>query len=199
MKCILSHTGSVSGGSLPSRERGLKYIRPIVIRRIGLVAPFTGAWIEINMAQTVIQEIQVAPFTGAWIEIRRWECPCCPAAVAPFTGAWIEIEPGQTLRLTAKVAPFTGAWIEIRCHHSRHRQLASLPSRERGLKSIRAGSYHWRSWAAPFTGAWIEMRLPGSTPPRGMVAPFTGAWIEMKRPKDQSGAQSGRSLHGSVD
>ena len=34
---------------------------------------------------------QVAPFTGAWIEIDRMSS--CPFAVvvAPFTGAWIEI------------------------------------------------------------------------------------------------------------
>ena len=41
-----------------------------------LVAPFTGAWIEIrinNRRNTVGKK--VAPFTGAWIEIRNSACP----------------------------------------------------------------------------------------------------------------------------
>ena len=33
------------------------------------VAPFTGAWIEINNARTENEFSKVAPFTGAWIEM----------------------------------------------------------------------------------------------------------------------------------
>ena len=33
----------------------------------------------------------VAPFTGAWIEINRKQILQAPHGVAPFTGAWIEI------------------------------------------------------------------------------------------------------------
>ena len=56
------------------------------------VAPFAGAWIEIN--EDVDKKISglVAPFAGAWIEIT---CPVVasstPSIVAPFAGAWIEI------------------------------------------------------------------------------------------------------------
>ncbi len=32
------------------------------------VAPFTGAWIETLMQQTLTGMKNVAPFTGAWIE-----------------------------------------------------------------------------------------------------------------------------------
>ena len=56
------------------------------------VAPFTGAWIEIFLADFIGGIKGVAPFTGAWIEISRplpLGQPPCP--VAPFTGAWIEI------------------------------------------------------------------------------------------------------------
>ena len=60
--------------SLPSRERGLKFesfkrsMAPVQ------VAPFTGAWIEIQKRQAGERHLlQVAPFTGAWIEI-RWIC-----------------------------------------------------------------------------------------------------------------------------
>ena len=41
-------------------------MRPII------VAPFTGAWIEINRTRSRRRRISwVAPFTGAWIEMRR--------------------------------------------------------------------------------------------------------------------------------
>ena len=33
------------------------------------VAPFTGAWIEINVKNIDLSTFPVAPFTGAWIEI----------------------------------------------------------------------------------------------------------------------------------
>ena len=34
-----------------------------------MVAPFTGAWIEITVSLIMDQIMAVAPFTGAWIEI----------------------------------------------------------------------------------------------------------------------------------
>ena len=34
----------------------------------------------------------VAPFAGAWIEIEGAVTVSAPSAVAPFAGAWIEIE-----------------------------------------------------------------------------------------------------------
>ena len=36
-----------------------------------LVAPFTGAWIEISCNARERDMCPVAPFTGAWIEIER--------------------------------------------------------------------------------------------------------------------------------
>ena len=36
---------------------------------VGLVAPFTGAWIEMRRGNRTYHKRQVAPFTGAWIEI----------------------------------------------------------------------------------------------------------------------------------
>ena len=56
----------------------------------------------------------VAPFTGAWIEIGSRSPDTDLAIVAPFTGAWIEIVKDYELFLAERVAPFTGAWIEIR-------------------------------------------------------------------------------------
>ena len=34
-----------------------------------MVAPFTGAWIEIDFTHITNHGVLVAPFTGAWIEI----------------------------------------------------------------------------------------------------------------------------------
>ncbi len=59
--------------SLPSRERGLKSGDIISARDADLVAPFTGAWIEIPSTSRNMTAQSVAPFTGAWIEIRFGE------------------------------------------------------------------------------------------------------------------------------
>ena len=56
--------------SLPSRERGLKYADAGPGAPGMRVAPFTGAWIEIDGEILVGKYPVVAPFTGAWIEIR---------------------------------------------------------------------------------------------------------------------------------
>ena len=61
----------------------------------------------------VNQEWQVAPFTGAWIEIEPIPPMVFRMLVAPFTGAWIEITPSMTVLMGPDVAPFTGAWIEM--------------------------------------------------------------------------------------
>ncbi len=34
-----------------------------------VVAPYTGAWIEIKGTSITASELNVAPYTGAWIEI----------------------------------------------------------------------------------------------------------------------------------
>ena len=81
-----------------------------------MVAPFTGAWIEMQEAQQMqAQQAQVAPFTGAWIEI--------PVFGSTLSGAGSS-HPSRVRGLKcfypafenriSHVAPFTGAWIEIR-------------------------------------------------------------------------------------
>ena len=56
-----------------------------------MVAPFTGAWIEMICQSLRIGVREVAPFTGAWIEIDVMIERIYHDDVAPFTGAWIEI------------------------------------------------------------------------------------------------------------
>ena len=55
--------------SLPTWERGLKFI-------------CDGKLIDPN---------GVAPYVGAWIEIKVKGHSTCPGFVAPYVGAWIEI------------------------------------------------------------------------------------------------------------
>ena len=55
--------------SLPSRGRGLKYTILYNYIAYKIVAPFTGAWIEISPSTLSNSVHEVAPFTGAWIEI----------------------------------------------------------------------------------------------------------------------------------
>ena len=56
--------------SLPSRERGLKYLLiPMILNHL-FVAPLAGAWVE--MIREMLEKdpsITVAPLAGAWVEI----------------------------------------------------------------------------------------------------------------------------------
>ena len=56
-------------GSLPTRERGLKFISHIRYGGFPAVAPYTGAWIEIVSMKNYYILSKVAPYTGAWIEM----------------------------------------------------------------------------------------------------------------------------------
>ena len=56
--------------------------------------------------------------------------------VAPYTGAWIEIHIWRSNAGRYGVAPYTGAWIEIFVAKSIAEGFQSLPTRERGLKSL---------------------------------------------------------------
>ena len=74
------------------------------------------------------------------------------------------------------VAPFTGAWIEISLGYGTVLLLGSLPSRERGLKSVQD----------PF-----ELAEAVSLPSRERGLKFSGI--------EAASVAWGRSLHGSVD
>ena len=60
---------------------------------------------------------------------------------------------------TQYVAPYTGAWIEIGPLPDRCPIPESLPTRERGLKSLLVSPLCLTTIVAPYTGAWIEMQL----------------------------------------
>ena len=77
----------------------------------------------------------VAPYTGAWIEIAGTVTRICTRSVAPYTGAWIEIYINRRDVISFLVAPYTGAWIEIGVFARDPDALMSHPTRVRGLKS----------------------------------------------------------------
>ena len=100
--------------SLPSRERGLKSLSISYWTNMLFVAPFAGAWIEIENPRRLLANMnKVAPFAGAWIEIALLISDVTAPTVAPFAGAWIEITMYWLCIMGCCVAPFAGAWIDI--------------------------------------------------------------------------------------
>ena len=77
------------------------------------------------------------------------------------------------------VAPFVGAWIEILLPIYRIFHAVSLPSWERGLKSVDLIGALATCVVAPFVGAWIEIVAVAKGIKTWYVAPFVGAWIEI--------------------
>ena len=55
----------------------------------------------------------------------------------------------------------------------------SLPSRERGLKSIPIIDTTSCKVVAPLAGAWIEIAITSYARNFTIVAPLAGAWIEI--------------------
>ena len=82
-----------------------------------------------------------------------------PQAVAPLVGAWIEIYPDRLHKGLIIVAPLVGAWIEIMLPPPIRKLIASLPSWERGLKSVFHVPLDRQAPVAPLVGAWIEIFL----------------------------------------
>ena len=100
----------------------------------------------------------VAPYTGAWIEIFSLKSASLALTVAPYTGAWIEIGQAQQWSIRPCVAPYTGAWIEINKGERQLSLIKSHPTRVRGLK-FKDTAENIMAWlVAPYTGAWIEIR-----------------------------------------
>ena len=149
--------GSFGAGSLPSRERGLKWYDRTAGAGKCKVAPFTGAWIEMCSRERLCWNCRrslpsrerglkctvdyasgwmnhVAPFTGAWIEMVCLDVDAAYAGVAPFTGAWIEITFFQGSIIPQPSLPSRERGLKCPTSPRRSALSMSLPSRERGLK-----------------------------------------------------------------
>ena len=79
------------------------------------VAPFAGAWIEIDHLHGRMRlHPVVAPFAGAWIEILPKEYIKEKVESLPSRERGLKFHAGLPLASVFQVAPFAGAWIEIR-------------------------------------------------------------------------------------
>ena len=78
-------------GSLPSRERGLKYTRRNVGQAGTESLPSRERGLKYKILCQLNSKLRVAPLAGAWIEIVNTLCKNILNVVAPLAGAWIEI------------------------------------------------------------------------------------------------------------
>ena len=101
----------------------------------------------------------VAPHAGAWIETSGGSFLLSMILVAPHAGAWIETLALAHSLIVALVAPHAGAWIETVLKQQVGFLLASLPTRERGLKHGSTPQAVSVDQVAPHAGAWIETLL----------------------------------------
>ena len=77
--------------------------------------------------------------------------------------------------------------------------MQSLPTRERGLKSVPDAVYRFVWDVAPYAGAWIEILNISLIQQTSEVAPYAGAWIEIVSDNSVDYDIDCRSLRGSVD
>ena len=113
MSAILPTT-TTAAGSHPLRVRGLKCVYNLGCMLSVKSHPLRVRGLKCRHRPQRQLPLVVAPFTGAWIEIIPFKIHAPHLyLVAPFTGAWIEISNAINSRVGPLVAPFTGAWIEI--------------------------------------------------------------------------------------
>ena len=146
---------------------------------MSLVAPFAGAWIEINVVRFTRHHTAVAPFAGAWIEIYPlYRSTLCTSSLrSPERGLKFLLvstfcDSTKSLRSPERGLKFTGIGDNAAL-------MVSLRSPERGLKYDRAVKDIEEISVAPFAGAWIEINFFIFLTSVYFVAPFAGAWIEI--------------------
>ena len=123
--------------SLPSRERGLKFLTASQMSFASPVAPLAGAWIEILL----------------WFWLK-----CTVTFVAPLAGAWIEIMDAiDQIHQLGKSLPSRERGLKYCDDITNGEQTVSLPSRERGLKCYHIEWSLIQKKVAPLAGAWIEI------------------------------------------
>ena len=135
-KC--SYKPSPHNMSLPSRERGLKHLTIYHKKEVNQSLPS--------------RERGLKPFES---NVYQYNTP-----VAPFAGAWIETLLRYEARCSCRVAPFAGAWIETPHLMFPIPSLASLPSRERGLKHSNPNTSPSGTWSLPSRERGLKHIMP---------------------------------------
>ena len=100
-----------------------------------------GAWIETELVNLLLSNIDVAPYVGAWIETFCMVGLKSLTTVAPYVGAWIETRQGFWLYTSLFVAPYVGAWIETIRIIPSFGTFASHPTWVRGLKLMKQSDF----------------------------------------------------------
>ena len=122
--------------SLPSRERGLKFLKVSGITVLWVVAPFAGAWIEIEVIKWNEAEDGLSlPSRERGLKSGAGDVSWKGYQSLPSRERGLKFIVLLLRMLISHVAPFAGAWIEISWEEFNSSVLCkSLPSRERGLK-----------------------------------------------------------------
>ena len=169
----------------------------------------------------MLYNIAVAPFAGAWIEIETCHSNATAYVVAPFAGAWIEIINCRLNHLTVSRRSLRGSvdWnnkLPFNPSVGVSRSLRGSVDWNQKTCNKRAiicgrslrGSVDWNEFndvsfvwfsVAPFAGAWIEIAMKELKDLVNTVAPFAGAWIEIYPFEEVACMSDCRSLRGSVD
>ena len=208
--------------SHPSRVRGLKLIGKEEHLAQNEVAPFAGAWIEIQIRTYKWTNKNRRTLRGCvdWNNcLFSWYC-CISCRTLRGCVDWNDYL--WALFKSLDVAPFAGAWIEIKKFWTPHpREKKSHPSRVRGLKyyvklasCLNEKSHPSRVRGLKLTGINTGLRISESHPSRvrglklftqylfiiwRQVAPFAGAWIEILMVLLIIWLRKCRTLRGCVD
>ncbi len=78
------------------------------------------------------------------------------------------------------VAPLAGAWIEISSGGLCTPAAGSLPSRERGLKSVLQQRHYLKDGSLPSRERGLKFDMATHNGVTKAVAPLAGAWIEIR-------------------
>ena len=101
--------------------------------------------------------------------------------VAPLAGAWIEISAFRGSRLSIASLPSRERGLKLDNKFKVGAAKESLPSRERGLKSHDRENRKRDLQSLPSRERGLKYGYGQKRNVRGAVAPLAGAWIEIER------------------
>ena len=123
-----------------------------------MVAPYTGAWIEIKIGRLLHQTEVSLLIQERGLKFNMWIMKRIDEAVAPYTGAWIEISVEEIKEsIDEKSLLIQERGLKLIPESWLSAYFKSLLIQERGLKWRIVKFYVLLVRVAPYTGAWIEI------------------------------------------
>ena len=162
----------------PSRVRGLKF--PTLDCYSNSCLRTLHGCVDWNFSNSAWEALIVlAPFTGAWIEIyasvwKRNDTRCGTLPGGGEGNKWY----GQERR-SRWAHPSRVRGLKYKSYFLISLPVLAHPSRVRGLKSGIFCKYSWKDLPHPSRVRGLKFLPINYTKPVYKVAPFTGAWIEM--------------------